>query len=1117
MVEAAPVSKNHLHSQVLFDYLKAPTFRKALDASGLAKLQAQVDHYKHFSQGKIESLEFQERAISDACRKSTGLWCGELWTGSGKSIIAARVALQFLNQGKKVIFICPNRMGIGTVADGIIQKFHRTFEHYKASYRIGNLDAVTLLDDVHFFTPHAFVRMARTGDALFRKLVAEAGVLIVDEAHHFPEDPEDDQVIYGKIERLASRHFLTGHRKVVTLTATHGRHDGKPVFKKHRPDFQITVNEAVQAGWCPEIHGLPVYLDVQAPRAKQVAGEYYLNLKGSRLLRYLRKVAGVMLEVQKANPGQQYCAFVRTIREAKKLKEIWDNEAGKYGFKPVAILIGTMSAAERLKVKEAIQNGEYVGYITCDVGSESIDIPKLECVHLIRRTRSLNKIVQSIGRVLRNHPEKRRALVVDYNLSERKIIKACKGLEAYAKYVRSSAKRLISGGPLVPIEGTPNADFQGVSIGEERAWVERSLMPGLIPEGRVFGWLTVLRYENATHIICRCKCGGEYLTQRYRLLDGSSVSCGCMRSAVAKLEPGTRFGKLVVEEYVSTFDVRCKCDCGESTSTSKHGLESGSTKSCGCLREPHGPLQKGRRFGKLTIIEDLDSEHVKCRCDCGNEVIFARSKIRAYKRSCGCDQKPVTPAVQEGSRFGRLEVLEDCGHGDVVCVCDCGNVLAVYRDTLLGKKKKSCGCIDLERLSHLLEGKPGITPYIDGKGGFYLEKGTTFGWLTVIEETRSNLIPCQCRCGNIIRPEKFKLIRGQSKSCGCRGKAEPFQPGTVLGRLTVLSDEGSQKVECRCECGKVVVRPRTPLRSGNVQSCGCLKRGQPILIGTRFGRLVVVEDRGSDNVICHCDCGREKVALRGSLKRGCTSSCGCLWRQSYKKPQPGQRFNSWTVLREETPRKVHCRCECGVEKDIQRKHLYSGASKSCGCSFRHPILTPGTVFGSLTVMADSKDPGVKGFRRKVECKCVCGKTRTFKANELISGNSISCGCRMRNALAIGRRFGLLRVVEDKGTTTVHCACDCGNKAVTSRYSLLRGQKSCGCVNSVARRLSPGAKFGDWTIISDTGARRVEARCACGFIKKDVYRPNLTGGGSQRCHSCAVKRLVEINKAKRKVT
>ena len=53
--------------------------------------------------------------------------------------------------------------------------------------------------------------------------------------------------------------------------------------------------------------------------------------------------------------------------------------------------------------------------------------------------------------------------------------------------------------------------------------------------------------------------------------------------------------------------------------------------------------------------------------------------------------------------------------------------------------------------------------------------------------------------------------------------------------------------------------------------------------GVRFGRLTVVQDRGAKCVECRCDCGRVKITSRRYLRRGWTTSCGCLHREMLSK------------------------------------------------------------------------------------------------------------------------------------------------------------------------------------------------------------------------------------------
>jgi len=52
----------------------------------------------------------------------------------------------------------------------------------------------------------------------------------------------------------------------------------------------------------------------------------------------------------------------------------------------------------------------------------------------------------------------------------------------------------------------------------------------------------------------------------------------------------------------------------------------------------------------------------------------------------------------------------------------------------------------------------------------------------------------------------------------------------------------------------------------------------------------------------------------------------------------GQRFNRLTIIKEIDKKKVLCRCSCGKEKIIIKSHVFSGHTKSCGC-FRKETAT----------------------------------------------------------------------------------------------------------------------------------------------------------------------------------
>ena len=73
---------------------------------------------------------------------------------------------------------------------------------------------------------------------------------------------------------------------------------------------------------------------------------------------------------------------------------------------------------------------------------------------------------------------------------------------------------------------------------------------------------------------------------------------------------GKRFGRLTVAKYVGSSKWLCQCDCGNEKIVRTHSLNSGETKSCGCLdlEKIHEKKRNfvdctGKRFGELEVIE----------------------------------------------------------------------------------------------------------------------------------------------------------------------------------------------------------------------------------------------------------------------------------------------------------------------------------------------------------------------------------------------------------------------------------------------------------------------------------------------------------------------------------
>ena len=119
--------------------------------------------------------------------------------------------------------------------------------------------------------------------------------------------------------------------------------------------------------------------------------------------------------------------------------------------------------------------------------------------------------------------------------------------------------------------------------------------------------------------------------------------------------------------------------------------------------------------------------------------------------------------------------------------------------------------------------------------------GKTYGSLTILEVTRwdagrNAYALARCCCGLVVEKRLQHITKGSTVSCGCvTGRNPRRKPeadiGSNFGRLTVIESvgrdgKGKPLVKVRCRCGKTVIKILSQIRSGNVRSCGCLKRGR---------------------------------------------------------------------------------------------------------------------------------------------------------------------------------------------------------------------------------------------------------------------------------------------------
>lgn len=185
-------------------------------------------------------------------------------------------------------------------------------------------------------------------------------------------------------------------------------------------------------------------------------------------------------------------------------------------------------------------------------------------------------------------------------------------------------------------------------------------------------------------------------------------------------------------------------------------------------------------------------------------------------------------------------------------------------------------------------------PELNKKEKNFLSFGDKIHHWTILYRTfntKSNHIQyvCQCDCGTIIPVAKTSLINNKSKSCiHCKGHSilgQKFGKLTVLYRIDNENNRGYW--HCKCDCGNECNVNTSNLISGHTRSCGCLHKEvqhnrRIDLTGQRFGKLIALypvltkKDDKQPYWHCKCDCGVEKDIQAGCLKAGVVKSCGCI-------------------------------------------------------------------------------------------------------------------------------------------------------------------------------------------------------------------------------------------------
>lgn len=191
-----------------------------------------------------------------------------------------------------------------------------------------------------------------------------------------------------------------------------------------------------------------------------------------------------------------------------------------------------------------------------------------------------------------------------------------------------------------------------------------------------------------------------------------------MEKEIRKSKPrtdltGKQFCYLTPLYYIKGGKWHCKCQCGNEIDVDTRNLNSGHTKSCGCLKTETKNVLDMNNYedNNLKVITRAGSDEQQvalweCLCKhCGNIFITRGSSIRAgYIQSCGCihslNEKNITKILLDNN----IEFATQYTFPDLVGL---GN----------GKLRFDFAIFNKSKLSHLIEYN-GLQHYQQAQGAW---------------------------------------------------------------------------------------------------------------------------------------------------------------------------------------------------------------------------------------------------------------------------------------------------------------------------------------------------------------------------------------------------------------
>lgn len=304
-------------------------------------------------------------------------------TGCGKTIVFSHIARDAVSKGERVLILA-----------------HREELLYQAQDKLqtacgidSSLEKAELTSDEDKPVVIASIQTLSQDNRLKKFPKGSFGLIIVDEAHHSVSKT------YAKV----LDHF--GKTKVLGVTATPNRADHCSLSQFYEKiSFEYNLPQAIKEHYLCNISvkNIPLTLDIS--RIKVTAGDFQAKDLGNALEPYLEQIADIM---GRECRGRHTVVFLPLVKLSQTFAKML-NERGLHAAEINA------DSTNRTEVLQDFHDGKIDVICNAMLLTEGFDEPSIDCIVVLRPTKSDSLFAQMIGRGTRLYEGKDHLLLLDF-------------------------------------------------------------------------------------------------------------------------------------------------------------------------------------------------------------------------------------------------------------------------------------------------------------------------------------------------------------------------------------------------------------------------------------------------------------------------------------------------------------------------------------------------------------------------------------------------------------------------------------------------------------------------------------------------------------------------------